>query len=272
MPRLAVGDTELHVEDSGPGSTGETILLSHGLLWSTRLFDPQVAALAGRYRCVAYDHRGQGSSAEHDGPSVPIETCYDDAVALIEALGLAPVHVCGVAMGGFVGLRLAARRPDLVRSLTLLATSAESEPPERRRRYAALAAVARVTGIRPVAGRVMPLMFGRTFRSDPARALEREVWRDRLINNRRSIHKAVRGVLEGDGVVSELPAISAPTLVAVGEEDAVTPPARSDRLAARLSGARLERIPAAGHSLTVEQPRTVNAAMEGFLAGDAAPR
>lgn len=270
MPRLAVNGTELHVEDSGPGSTGETILFSHGLLWSARMFDAQVAALRDRYRCVAYDHRGQGRSAVPRGRSVPIETCYEDAVALIEALDLGPVHVCGLSMGGFVALRLAARHPGLVRSLALLATSADPEPPESRRRYAALAAVARVTGLRPVADRGMRVMFGRTFLSDPARSLERQIWRDRLIGNRRSVHKAVRGAIERPGVAHELPAIHAPTLVAVGNEDVATPPPHSDRMATAIADARLERIPGAGHSPTLEQPRAVIAMLEGFLAGDPA--
>lgn len=268
MPRLAINGTQLHVEDSGPGSTGEAILFSHGLLWSTRMFDPQVAALRDRYRCVAYDHRGQGRSGDHDGRSVPIETCYEDAVALIEALDLAPVHVCGQSMGGFVALRLAARHPDLVRSLTALATSADPEPEESRRRYTALATVARVTGLRPVAGPAMRVMFGRTFLSDPARGLERRIWRDRLTGNPRSVHKAVRGVVERPGVAHELPAIHAPTLVAVGDEDVATPPPCADRIAATVADARLERIPGAGHSPSVEQPRAVTAALEGFLSAE----
>lgn len=270
MPRLDINGTQLHVEDSGPGSAGETILFSHGLLWSTRMFDPQVAALRDRYRCVAYDHRGQGRSAGHDGRSVPIETSYEDAVALIEALDLAPVHVCGLSMGGFVGLRLAARHPDLVRSLMLLATSADPEPEESRRRDKALIAVARVAGLRPVADPAMRVMFGHTFLSDPERGLERQVWRDRLTGNSRSVHKAVRGVIERPGVVHELPAISAPTLVAVGEEDVATPPPHAERIAATVADARLERIPGAGHSPTVEQPQAITGALEGFLSGDLA--
>lgn len=270
MARIAVNDTELHVEDSDPGSTGETVLFSHGLLWSTRVFDPQVAALRHRYRCVAYDHRGQGRSAGHTGRSIPVETCYDDAVALIETLDVGPVHVCGLSMGGQVAMRLAARRPELVRSLTLMATSADAEPDDARRRYAALSAVARVAGTRPVAGRVMAIMFGHTFRTDPHRELERRIWRDRLIANRRSVHKAVRGVLEREDATNELAAITAPTLVAVGDEDVAAPLPRAERIAAGVGGARLERVPAAGHTLTVEQPRAVTAVLEEFLSSHTA--
>ena len=60
MARIAVNKVDLFYEDTG--GTGEPILFSHGLLWNTSLFAPQVAALRERYRCIAYDHRGQGHS------------------------------------------------------------------------------------------------------------------------------------------------------------------------------------------------------------------
>ena len=124
MPNLDVNGTTLFYKDTGPGSTGETIVFSHGLLWNTALFAPQIAALRDRYRCVAWDHRGQGKSAS--GPHrncIGMELVWQDAVALIEKLGLGAVHFVGLSMGGFVAMRMAARRPDLVKTLVLLETS-----------------------------------------------------------------------------------------------------------------------------------------------------
>ena len=79
MTRLAVNGTSLWVEDSG--GTGEPVLWSHGLLWSTRMFDAQVAAFRDRYRCIAWDHRGQGRSAVPLDRSISIDDCYYDAIA-----------------------------------------------------------------------------------------------------------------------------------------------------------------------------------------------
>lgn len=218
----------------------------------------QVAALRDRFRCVTWDHRGQGRSAVPPGRSVTIERCHEDAVALIERLGLAPCHFVGLSMGGFVGMRLAARRPELVRTLTLLDTSADPEPPENVPRYRRLNLVARMFGVGVVASRVMPILFGRTFLDDPARAGERAEWLARLKQNRRSIHKAVTGVIERDGVHDELQRVRAPTLVAVGEEDVATVPAKAERIQAAIAGARLARIPRAGHSAPIENPERVN--------------
>ncbi len=263
MPRLAVNATELHYEDSG--GAGEVVLFSHGLLFDARLFDAQVEALRGRYRCVAYDHRGQGRSADDPRRSIDMETLTADALALVEALELAPVHFCGLSMGGFVGLRLAARRPELLRSLVLMGTSADAEPAANVPRYRALNLVARCFGLRLVAGRVMPILFARSFLSEPSLAEHVAEQRRRLVANRRSIWRAVNGVIERQGVAHELGRIRVPTLVLVGDDDVATVPAKAEALRDGIAGAELVRIPRAGHSAPVENPEAVTAALLSFL-------
>lgn len=266
MATIEVNGTTLYYEDTGPGTTGETIAFSHGLLWSTALFAPQIAALRGRYRCLAWDHRGQGrSAADPLRETIGMELVWADAVALLEALGTGPVHLVGLSMGGFVAMRMAARRPDLVRSLALLETSADPEPPENVGRYRLLTRVVRLLGGRPVRGKVAPIMLGKTILADASRKAEvaRYV---ALMSGRRDVWRATNGVIDRAGVYAELSRITAPTLVVVGEEDVATTPAKAERLASAIQGARLVRIPRAGHSSTVEEPAAVTAALEEFLA------
>ncbi len=260
---LTVNGQRLWVEDTGGDKP--PMLFSHGLLWSTRMFDAQVAEFRERYRCIAWDHRGQGQSAVPNTRSISMEECFADAVAIIEQLQLGPVHLVGLSMGGFVAMRVAARRPELVRTCILLETSADAEPPENVPRYRQLNIAARWLGLRVVTSKVMPIMFGRTFLSDPSRAAERSMWRDRLASNRRSIWRAVNGVIERAGVQPELARITAPTLIIVGEEDVATVPTKAERLHAAIRGATLVRIPEAGHSSSIEQPARVNAAIDAFL-------
>lgn len=263
MPMLTVNRTELYYEDSG--GTGVPVVFSHGLLWSCRLFDPQVEALSGRYRCIAYDHRGQGQSAVPPARAIDMETVYLDAVSLIERLGVGPCHFVGLSMGGFVGMRIAARRPDLLRSLVLMETSADPEPLRNVPRYTLLNLTARLAGLRPVADPVMRIMFGRSFMTDPNRAEERSRWRTRLMENRRDIWRAVNGVIERRGVAQEIPHIRVPTLVVVGAEDTATVPAKAQRLHQLIPGSRLVTLPRGGHSSTVEEPALVNATLGTFL-------
>jgi pimeloyl-ACP methyl ester carboxylesterase len=264
MPIIDVNCTTLWFEDTGPGSTGETVAFSHGLLWNTTLFAPQIEALRGRYRCIAWDHRGQGRSADDPRHCIGMELVWKDAVALLEKLGTGPVHFCGLSMGGFVAMRMGARRPDLVRSLILIETSADPEPAENVPRYRLLSNVTRFLGSGVVIGKVAPIMLGKTFLADPAKAAERQR-AFATMAGRKGVWRAVNGVIDRAGVHDELSRIAAPTLVMVGEEDVATVPAKAERLHAAIAGSRLVRIPGAGHSSSIEQPEAVTKAIAGFL-------
>jgi pimeloyl-ACP methyl ester carboxylesterase len=264
MPTLQVNGAELFYDERGSGP--ETVVFAHGLLFDGRMFDAQVAALSGRFRCLTFDFRGQGRSAvTPDG--YDMDTLAEDAAALIEALGAAPCHFVGLSMGGFVGLRLASRRPELLRSLAVLDSSADPEPADNLPRYRLLNTIARWLGLRVVAGRVMPIVFGRSFLRDPGRREVRELWRQRIVSrDRRGITRAVRGVIYRDGVRDELPGIRVPTLILVGEEDLATPRERSERMRVAIPGAELVVVPRAGHSSPIENPEAVSAALEELLA------
>lgn len=263
-----VNGTTLYVEDSG--GSGEPVVFSHGLLFDTRQYDRQVSALRDRYRCIAYDHRGQGRSAVPDDRSIGIDTLTDDAIALIEALDIGPCHFVGLSMGGFVGMRIALRRAELLRSLVLIDTSAREQDPGEIPRYNLLKNVARAFGTRVVAGQVMPIFFAPEFLSNAERADDRKVWKGRLGSRRRSIYRAVNGVMEREPVIDSIGTISVPTLVIHGEKDAALDLEEGRLIAETIPGATLEVIAGAGHSPTVERPADVNAVLERFLAGAAA--
>jgi len=266
MPNLEVNGTTLYYEDTGPGSTGETVVFSHGLLWGTELFEPQIAALRGRYRCIAWDHRGQGKSAEDPHRHcIGIELVWQDAVALLDALQVKGAHFVGLSMGGFVGMRVAARRPDLVKKLALLETSYEPEPTENVKRYRLLTAIYKTIGPRLIQSRVAPIMLGKTIINDPARKGDVAKF-VKLMTRRRDVWRAINGVIDRAGIAHhELAQISAPTLVVVGDEDVATPHSKARQIAAAIRGARLVTIPRAGHSSTVEEPVAVTTALETFI-------
>ena len=263
MPTLRVNDADLSYEEHGAGP--EAIVFAHGLLWSGRMFDAQVAAFKDRYRCITFDFRGQGQSAVARG-GYDMDTLAADAAALIQALGATPCHFVGLSMGGFIGMRLAARRPALIRSLTLIETAADTEPAANVPKYKRLTFVARWLSLGLVVDRVMPIMFGQKFLTDPARATQRAEWRRRLLANHRiGITRAVMGVIARPGVERELGQIRAPTLVLSGDQDVAVATERSRRTQERIPGARLVIIPGAGHTSSVEEPAAVNAALQEFL-------
>ncbi len=268
---MKVRGVELHVEDTG--GTGPAIAFSHGLLWSASMWRFQVAAFRDRFRCVAWDHRGQGRS-EVTESGYDMDTLADDAAALIAQLGIAPAHFVGLSMGGFVGMRLAARRPELVRSLALMETAADAEPWQNALKYSAMSFLARFVGMRPFVPAVTKIMFGRTFRSDRGRAALAEAFGRELIgNDLTGMRRALEGVLSR-GAVSpqELARIRAPVLVVSGEEDTAVVPARSMRLAAQIPGAKFVRLPRAGHTSSMEEPEAVNHLLGEFWGSAAGTR
>lgn len=264
MSTIELDGTSLYYEDTGPGSTGETIAFSHGLLWGTELFAPQIAALRGRYRCVAWDHRGQGRSGPDHRHCIGMELVWQDAVRVLQTVVGGPVHLCGLSMGGFVAMRMAARRPDLVRSLMLLETSSDPEPMENVARYRLLTKMTRLFGPKILKNKIAPIMLGKAILADPARRAELATFVD-LMARRRDIWRAVNGVVDRAGIHDELARITVPTLVVVGDEDVATPRPKAERIAGAIRGATLVTIPRAGHSSTVEEPALVTAAIEQFL-------
>ena len=238
---IRVNGTDLYYEDTG--GQGEPIIFSHALLLDSKLFAPQVADLKGKYRCISYDHRGQGRSAEDGASAIGLGVLTEDVVALIETLQLDCVHFCGLSMGGFVGIRLASRHPELLRSLTLMCSSADTDPPENLAKYKLLNFLGRWIGPWSVARTLAPIFFGKTTLNDPARRFLKDQLVDHLCRNRRSIWRAVNGVIFRKSLEEELPKVVTPTLVIAGEEDLCIAHCRSEQLAASICGARFETIP-----------------------------
>ncbi len=273
----SVNGIGLRVEEVGSGE--QAVVFSPNPFINRALYDAPVAALSGDYRCLRYDHRGQGDSGFGVSQPSPgllgTEGLYDDAVALLDQLDVDNCHWVGSSIGGFVGVRLAARHPDRVRSLVLLGFSTE------RLTRAALRQVNMMVGIvrsgrrlgpvgdamlRRVCEQVMRNMFGVTFMSDPTRGDERELWRQRFMSL--LVPEAapmIRAVFGHPGTSPELLAqIKAPSLIIAGEEEyGGTDQARQAQR--DIPDARLVTVPGAGHMVLIEQPDAGTTAITDFI-------
>jgi 3-oxoadipate enol-lactonase len=261
MPYLNCNNARLFYTDSGAGN--EAIVFSHGLLFDHRMWDAQVAYFKDHYRCIAYDHRGQGQSQVIG--SEDMDTLYEDAASLIAQLaGNSKVHFVGLSMGGFVGMRLAARKPHLLKTLTLLDTSADPEPNQFK--YQILNTIFKLGGAPLVITKIIHILFGKSSLSDSSKQEIIQFWKSTIQNYPASITKAVEGVIQRQGVANELEKITTPTLVAVGDEDVATIPAKSERIHDAIKGSKLIIIKKAGHSSCIEQAEEVNKNIQRFLS------
>ena len=265
MPTFQRGHTTIAYTDTGPPPGREdapVVFFAHGLLFSGWMFRNQVEHLRDRYRCVTIDFRGQGQSPRALG-GYDMDTLTVDVSELLRHLQIPVINYVGLSMGGFVGMRLAARNPEIIHSLTLLDTAAGAEEPANRSRYKTLAKVYRVAGIKPLRSRVAPIMLADRNQSAP--------WVDEWMamlerTDRTGLVKAIESVADRDPCEDEAIRIIAPTLVMVGAEDAATSPEKSRRITQLIANTSLHEIPGAGHSPTMERPEEVNAILEAFLS------
>lgn len=269
MSLVELNGTSIAYEDTGAPAGNPhapTILFGHGLLFSGWMFSHQVAALSDRYRCVTVDWRGQGDTPPARSGGYDMDTLTADAIALIEHLGVAPVHYVGLSMGGFVGQRIAARRGELVRSVTLLDTSPDREPVWSALRETAMSAYYRFFGVRLLEAPVLKLMFGPAFLRDPASRPVIDEFIARLeTRDREGMRRAIMAVATRKPVYSELGRITAPTHVVTGADDTPTPVAKGRRIADAIANARFSVVPESGHSSTVEQPDAVTRLISEFV-------
>jgi len=265
MPHLQLNGVRIAYSDTGVGD--ETIVFSHGLLWSSAMFEPQIRELSKRYRCIAFDFRGQGDSEVCEN-GYDIETLCDDAWGLIETLTSGPVHWVGLSMGGFVGQRMAVYHPELIKSLTLLCTAADPEPRRNMPKYTAMLATFRATrSTRLLSGAISRIMLAPSTRKDPDRrhVVERASEQFRSLDSV-GVGRAVAGVIRRRDFRHMLGRIQAPTKVVAGAEDQAISAGRSQELADGIAGAHYQTVPRVGHTMTLEAPEAVTEAVAGFIA------
>lgn len=253
LQTLPVRGTTLAYVDSGPGD-GDTFVLSHSLFFDHTMFDDLTARLVAEgHRVVAYDHRGQGASARAARAEQSMDELTEDAAALIEALELAPVHFVGNSMGGFIALRLAARRPDLVASVAVLGSSAEEE--HQLAAFAPLVDALGQHGAAPAIDTLMHIMFGDTSLANGGPVVDH--WREKMSALGPEIGDSAYQVIHRERLVEELEGCPVPVVAIAGVEDHAYPPPVSDLNIAEATGGTHHGLPAAGHSVALEQPDEV---------------
>ena len=248
---------EVHHRIDGPGGA-PPLLLANSLGTTTAMWDPQIPALAERFRVIRYDHRGHGGSPVPAGP-YSLDDLGADAVALLDRLGIERAHVAGVSLGGMVAMWLAINAPERVGRLVPCCTSAmlaeDHDWPDR-------AARVRAGGAEAVADAVVGRWFTDGWvAAHPDRAAEmREMLCETPAEGYAGCCDAIGAMDLRDG----LPGVRAPALVIAGAHDTATRPVHAERIAALVPGCRMEVVDAA-HLANIEVDDEVTALMLDHL-------
>lgn len=286
--RVLIDGEMLHVRDTS-GTTGEAepAVYVHGLGGSSQNFTDLAGLLADRFDGQAVDLPGFGYSDPSRGYS--IKAFADKLIQYLDQDGRGPVHLVGNSLGGSISVRVAALRPDLIRTLTLISPAMPFLNPRRSAHGPFLPVLAmpyadrlfargmaRLT-VEEMAQEVLAACFGDTTKVDPQRraeAIEEIRLRYTVAHYPRVYLATLRGLV-GSFVRAYLPGansqwrlaarIQAPTLVIGGLTDRLVDPRVPSQVARIVPDARLLLLPGVGHVAQMEIPRVVARGIVGML-------
>lgn len=259
MPHAEVNGQRIFYTDSG--GDAPPVLFAHGFLMDHEMFAPQIEALSGEFRVIAWDARGFGNT-EFDGKPFDYWDNARDCLGLMDHLGLDRAVIGGMSQGGFCSLRVALLAPERVRALVLIDTQAGAEEPDKVELYGDM--IDAWVNVGP--GEELARIIAGIIIDDPV--LD-DIWitkwkaRDRTL-----LAEPGRCLLGRDDITDRLAEITCPALVVHGTEDGAIDMELAERMAAGLSGcAGVVPIVGAAHASNLSHPDQVNPPLLDFLRG-----
>jgi 3-oxoadipate enol-lactonase len=261
MPKIHANGIEIYYEWHG-SEDAAVLVLSNGILMSTASWAYQTPALAQHYRVLLYDCRGQWQSDHPDAP-YSIEQHADDLAALLDALGVERAHIAGVSYGAEISLIFGYKYPAKTKSVIAAACVSEIDVVLRGVGEMWLDAAQRHDP--ELFFRVTyPFNFSARWIAANAPLLEQARARYAKLD-----FDAVANLTQAFlnlNITAQLYRIAAPTLLIVGEEDALKPRRYTDKIANEIPQVEYAIVPRAGHSVMWEQAQTFNSIVLGFLS------
>lgn len=266
MPKVSLGDIELAYEVHGKG---DPLLLIGGFTMVKEAWTHQVSGLSQKFQVITFDNRAVGESTVPQEP-FSISDMAQDAIGLLDALGVSSANIFGISMGGLIAQSMALEHPRKVKKMALGCTThggkeAVAPSPE----VMGLMAKAADPSLSPeeaVRMRV-PILFGERFlKEEPLRLQE---WISGAVKHAPTPKGASfqMKALSRFNVRERLGEITCPVLVITGSQDRMMDPENSRLLAQRVPGARLYVVKGAGHLFFLERPEEVNRVLTDFFMG-----
>ena len=239
------------------------IIFIHGFPYNSKMWEQQIKRLKGQYYCVAYDIRGLGQTSPGDG-LFTIEMFVDDLFAVIDSLDLGRPVIAGFSMGGYIALRAVEREPDRFRGIILCDTKSEADDDAGKLKRANAIKVINTDGMEKFVSDFVPMTFSKN-----AQQRIPETYNAILEQAKMESPIGVKGCLlamaSRTDTTKSLDDIRVPTLLLVGEHDALTPPAVMQAMHERIGGSQMILVPGAGHMAPLENPEVVTQGIEDFL-------
>ncbi|CAB1075362.1 Beta-ketoadipate enol-lactone hydrolase (EC [Olavius algarvensis Delta 1 endosymbiont] len=258
--KVSANGIQIYYELTGQAGA-PVVMLSHSLASSMVMWNPQLESLEAHFNVLRYDMRGHGDSEAPDG-AYTLGLLADDAVALLDALGIDAVHFVGLSIGGMIGQGLALNHVARLKSLTLCDTSAimpaEAQPILQER-----IAAARESGMADQVDGTLERWFTPEYLQQNPPAVQ--MIRQQIAATPLAGYLGCSEALAGLNYLERLKDIKLATLIMVGEEDPGTPVAASEAIHERIAGSQLVILPDARHLSNIEQAEAFNQSLLNFL-------
>jgi 3-oxoadipate enol-lactonase len=244
-------------------TSGLPVVFIHGFPFSQEMWRSQVAELSSDYRMITYDVRGHGKSEVGDG-QYAIEFFVDDLIGLLDHVQIEKAVVVGLSMGGYIALRAIERNPERFKGLALCDTRSEADPNEGKIKRAGNIKSVKTDGVKKYAeGFVRAVFAPQTFERNP----EAIKFIRNIIENTSpiSIAGTLLALASRTDTTESLSKINVPTLILVGEHDALTPVSAARSMNEKIRQSELYVISDAAHLSNLENPEEFNKHLSGFL-------
>lgn len=258
MPKLHINGIDLHYERTGEG---RPIVLVHGLGSSSRDWEMQVPFFSKHYQVISFDLRGHGQSQKPSGP-YSMSLFAKDTAGLVKSLGVAPVHVVGISLGGMIAFQLAVDYPELIKSLVIVNAGPEVVVHTMKDRWQVFFrfAMVRLLGMRKM-GEVLSKRLFPKEEQVGIRKLFVEHWAE----NDTQAYLDTLCAIVGWSVTDRIQDINLPTLVVAADGD-YTPVSAKEAFVQAIPKAELVVIPDSRHATPVDSPEKFNEAVMSFLS------
>jgi 3-oxoadipate enol-lactonase len=264
MKIVASDDAQLRYEHA-PRPGAPALLFINPLSAALEVWDDQIGVFNQRFECVRYDARGHGKSTAGTRTELTIEQLARDALAVLDACGIARAHVCGISLGGMTAMYLARHWPDRVLKLVLCNTSAHMPPKDG---WNARIETASKEGLAKLTEGTLERWFTPQYRA--AHPEKVDTVRQMLLSTDPQGYAACATAIRDMDQREEIAGITARTLVIAGARDPSTPPEHAQFIASKIAGSKLVTLDCA-HLSNVECADEFNATLLEFLTAESAP-
>jgi 3-oxoadipate enol-lactonase len=252
----------LRVRVEGPADA-PALVLSNSLGTTLEMWDAQAAHFAKDHRVVRYDTRGHGGSTVSPGP-YGFDLLGADVLAILDALGIARAHFCGISMGGFTGLWLGVHAPERLNRLVVANSAARIGTAEGWTARAALVRAQGAAAMAELAASSPSRWFTEAFSAaQPALVQRAQAW---IAGIAPEGYAACCEALAQADLRTAIARIAVPTLLVAGSADPVTTVADAQAMQSAIAGAQLVEVPAS-HLSNLEAPQAFDQALAQFLRG-----